>query len=120
MMDNPDMVAGPGRFDTRLMEIGNGRVVSKGGAEGFLGMGLMPGAVGPASPAMGVAIKISDGDSRGKICAGVALEVLRQLGVFSPLDFEELSDFGPRFPVLNWRKIDVGEAFPTFELEMEV
>lgn len=120
MMGNPDMVGGPGRFDTRLMETGKGRIVSKGGAEGFLGMGLMPGALGPASPAMGVAIKISDGDRRGKVCASVALEVLRQLNVLSPLDFEALSDFGPRFPVQNWRKINVGEAYPTFELVREV
>jgi L-asparaginase II len=117
MISNPDMVGGPGRFDTMLMEVGQGRIVSKGGAEAYQGIGLMPGALGSASPAIGIALKIADGDARGKVRAAVTLEVLRQLGALSPAELEALSEFGPRFPVLNWRKIHVGQGYPTFVLE---
>ena len=51
MMAHPEMVGGPGRFDTLLMQTLNGRVVSKGGAEGYEGMGVLPGAIGPGSGA---------------------------------------------------------------------
>jgi L-asparaginase II len=116
MMECPDMVGGPGRFDTRLMEICRGRVLSKGGAEGYQGIGLMPGVLGPGSPAMGIALKIADGDARNKVRAAVTLEVLRQLGALSAAELEALSEFGPRLPLLNWRSIVVGQAYPAFEL----
>ena len=116
MMTYPFMVAGPDRFDTRLMEVGKARVVSKGGAEGFMGVGLMPGALGPGSPAIGIAGKISDGGNRSTVSPAVILEVLRQLGVLSSSELKLLSGFGPRFPVRNWRQRIVGEAYPTFTL----
>lgn len=116
MVLHPDMVAGPERFDTLLMEVGRGRIVSKGGAEAFMGVGLMPGALGPGSPAMGIAGKIMDGGKRSSVAPAVMLEILRQLGVLSASDLKELSQFGPQLPVLNWRGLIVGEAFPTFKL----
>jgi L-asparaginase II len=89
MMSHPYMVGGPGSFDTNLMQVLAGKVVSKGGAEGYQALGIMPGAIGPGSPALGVAIKISDGDLgshatensnvKGHARYSVALEVLRQL-----------------------------------------
>jgi L-asparaginase II len=117
MMANPDMVGGPGRFDTRLMEVGQGRIVAKGGAEGYQGVGLMPGALGPGSPALGIALKISDGDLKSRARPAVTLEVLRQLGALSSSELGLLSEFGPAAPVHNWRKIVVGRARPSFELE---
>ena len=116
MMSNPDMVGGPGRFDTRLMEVAKGRIVSKGGAEGYQGIGIMPGALGDDSPGLGIALKISDGDARNKVRAAVAMEVLRQLGALSDSELAELSEFGPSIPVTNWRKIIVGKGYPTFSL----
>ena len=116
MTAHPDMVAGPDRFDTRLMEIAQGRLVVKGGAEGYQGIGLMPGALHPGSPAIGIAFKVADGDARGKIRSAVAPEVLRQLNALSAAEFEALSEFGPGFPVLNWRKIVVGQGSPAFRL----
>lgn len=116
MIYNPDMVGGPGRFDTRLMEVGKGRFVSKGGAEGYLGLGLMPGALGSGSPALGIAIKVSDGDLTSRAVPAVALEVLRQLGAATSTDLGLLEAFGPRFVIYNWRKLEVGEAYPTFQL----
>jgi L-asparaginase II len=117
MMSNPDMVGGPGRFDTRLMEIGQGHILSKGGAEAYQGIGLMPGALGLGSPSLGIAIKISDGDDRKKVCNAVTLEILRQLGALTAGDMEALLDFGPRYDLFNWRKVVVGEARPAFDLD---
>jgi L-asparaginase II len=113
----PDMVSGPGHFDTRLMETTGGRIVSKGGAEGYQALGLMPDALFPGAPAAGIALKISDGDARGKIRSAVALEVLIQLGVLATSEMEALANFGPCFPVLNWRKLTIGQARPIFKLE---
>lgn len=116
MTRHPDMVAGPGKFDTRLMECGQGKIVSKGGAEGYRGIGLLPGALSPGSPALGIALKISDGDPRGRAAHAVSLEILRQLGALSANDLESLEDFGPVRPVTNWRNLVVGQARPAFEL----
>ena len=120
MMFNPDMVGGPGRFDTRLMEVGHGRIVSKGGAEGYQGIGIMPGALGSDSPAMGIALKIADGDPTGRARSAVTLETLRQLGVLTEEELALLSEFGPNSPVQNWRKLTVGVARPRFQLEREI
>lgn len=117
MIFNPDMVAGPGRFDTRLMEAGKGRLVAKGGAEGYQGVGLMPGALGPGSPAMGIAVKIADGDQKSRARPAVVLEVLRQLNALTQAELALLADFGPVYPVENWRQLKVGEARPVFELD---
>jgi len=114
MTTAPRMVAGPGRFDTLLMEVSAKRIVSKGGAEGYQGLGLPPGAIHAGSPALGIAFKIADGDLRSRARPAVALEILRQLGVLTPIELENLSRFGPRLPLRNWREIEVGEARPSF------
>jgi len=116
MTARPDMVGGPGRFDTNLMVHTNGRIVAKSGAEAFQSIGLMPGTLGPGSPAVGVALKISDGDDRRKVRRAVTMEVLKQLRALSSEEAEELSIFGPEFIVENWREISVGHAYPTFKL----
>jgi L-asparaginase II len=120
MTSNADMVAGPGRFDTRIMEICQGRILAKGGAEGYQGVGLMPGALGPGSPATGIALKISDGDLRQKVRPAVVLEILRQLGALTPAEMGLLEEFGPVFPLYNWRKIEIGQAQPCFQLRLPV
>jgi L-asparaginase II len=126
MIAYPDMIGGPDNFDTFLMQMAQGRVICKGGAEGFQAFGILPGAIKPGSPGYGVAFKVSDGDlkghnypagdPRGHVRPAVTLEILRQLGVFDAEDLEKLSEYGPGFPVQNWRKLKVGEASPCFEL----
>jgi L-asparaginase II len=118
MMAHPDMVGGPGRFDTLLMQTLNGRVVSKGGAEGYEGMGILPGVLGPGSGALGIALKISDGDGYGRAVSAVSMEVLRQLGIFSPNELETLNPFRPKRAVQNWRGLVVGEMRPVFDLHL--
>ncbi|MFM8320808.1 MAG: asparaginase [Chloroflexota bacterium] len=116
MMAYPEMVGGPGRFDTRLMQVTRGRIVSKGGAEAYQGLGLLPGAIRPGSPALGIAMKISDGDDRNMALHAVAMEVLHQLGALSESEMQALSEFGPLSLRYNWRKIEVGRAYPTLTL----
>lgn len=126
MIANPDMVGGPDSFDTALMRALNGKVVCKGGAEGYQAMGVLPGAIGPGSPALGITFKVSDGDlgshtrgrgdSHGAARPLVAVEILRQLGVITPAEVELLVGYGPRFRVENYRQVLVGEAYPAFQL----
>ncbi len=128
MITYPEMIGGPDNFDTSLMLTAQGRVICKGGAEGFQAFGIMPGAIKPGSPALGVAFKVSDGDlkghnfpagdPRGHVRPAVVLEILRQFGVFDAADQSQLADYGPGFPVENWRKIQVGWASPCFTLDM--
>jgi L-asparaginase II len=127
MMAHPDMVGGPDNFDTLLMQALSGDLVCKGGAEGYQAFGLMPGALGPGSPALGVSFKVSDGDlkghnrpvddPRGRVRPAVSLEILRQLGAISADELVRLADFGPTFIVENWRHVIVGQASPCFELQ---
>jgi len=126
MIANPDMVGGPDSFDTHLMQTLKGKVVSKGGAEGYQAMGVLPGAMGPGSPALGITFKISDGDlgshtsgrgdSHGAARPLVAVEILRQLGVITPQELAELAGYGPTFRIENYRHIHAGDAYPAFVL----
>jgi L-asparaginase II len=113
----PEMVCAPGTFDTELMRRRPGLLVAKGGAEGYQGLGLAANALRPGSPALGIALKVSDGAGRAVHVA--ALEVLRQLGLLEESDFDALAafGFGPRVPLRNFRQLEVGEARPVFTLD---
>lgn len=116
MLTHPDMIGGPDSFDTSLMIETSGKIISKGGAEAFLGLGLMPDALSKGSPGIGIVIKIADGDLRGRAKPAVALEVLRQLGGVTDRELSSLDRFGPVLPVKNWRGIEVGVSRPNFKL----
>jgi L-asparaginase II len=104
----PEMVSGPGRFTTRLMEVTQGRIVAKEGAKGFYALDIR----GPAG--LGVALKIADGC---EVCRdGVVLEILRQLGSLSLAELEALAVFY-RKPLRTHRGASVGELAPAVELE---
>jgi L-asparaginase II len=113
----PEMVRGSGGLDTEVMRRRPGLLASKGGAEGYQGLGIVPGALRPNSPALGVAIKIADGAARAVPI--VALEVLRQLGLLGEADFDALAEFdlSPRETLRNFRGLVVGEARPAFNLD---
>lgn len=115
MMAYPDMVAGPGKFDTDLMITGKGRLFCKGGAEGYQIIGVMPGVLGAESPGIGIAIKVSDGDPTGRARQSVSLTILQRLGVFNEDDLAALSGYG-NVPVKNWRQFVVGEIRPAFSI----
>lgn len=115
MINAPEMVSGPGQFDTELMKVGRGNIIAKGGAEGYQSIGLLPGAFGNDSPALGIVYKIADGDSIMRARPLVGIEILRQLGALDDEQIQALSAFYTR-PIKNWRKLDVGELKPVFEL----
>jgi L-asparaginase II len=119
MTSNPEMVSGPDRFDTCLMQVGRGRIVSKGGAEGYQSIGIMPGALSDTSPALGIAIKISDGDQRNRVRPPVSVEILLRLGALNDSDLASLEKFKPISPIQNWRKLVVGYSQPCFELHTQ-
>ncbi|HNR02863.1 MAG TPA: asparaginase [Anaerolineaceae bacterium] len=130
MTSHPDIVAGPDTFDTSLMSACRGRVLTKGGAEGYQALAVLPAA---GSGALGITLKISDGDlaqiDRGERIATIAhdgggrarstaaVEAVRQLGVLNAAQLEALHDFAPRAQY-NWRRIQVGEIRPVFSLEL--
>jgi L-asparaginase II len=117
MTSYPEMVAGFGKFDTRLMQVGNRKIISKGGAEGYHGIGLLPGAISPGSQALGITFKISDGDLTGRASHLVAVEILRQLGVLDDNQIKALEEFYIQ-PVTNWRGLTVGQRRPCFQLTL--
>jgi L-asparaginase len=113
MMDYPEMVAGEGRLDTDLMRAAPGRVVSKGGAEGYHGMGVSR----PDGSAWGIAIKIADGDGK-RGGHPVIVETLRQLGVLDDAALTQLRNYYT-WPVTNHRGLEVGEVRANFKLRRD-
>lgn len=102
MTHHPDMVAGEGAFDTALMRLTEGELVSKSGAEGVQ-------CIGRVGESMGLAIKVGDGAKRAKYAA--AIYVLKQLGWITPTIAEELAD--SYMELGRFKRLDV-----TGELEM--
>jgi L-asparaginase II len=103
MMAAPEMVGGTdGVLDTLLMQALPGRAVSKGGAEGLRGVGLLAGARGAGKSAAGVAVRIEDGDLGARANRAVTVEALDQLGV--------LDDRARRLLVLHHRPVVKGPA----------
>jgi L-asparaginase II len=108
MMAYPEMVGGEGRLDTDLMRAAPGRLVCKGGAEGYHGIGVVKSG-------LGIAIKIVDGN--GQRAGGpAAIEALRQMGVLDGGKVESLRKYH-RPAVRNHRGLEVGEVRPVFELD---
>jgi L-asparaginase II len=125
MTSYPEMISGPTEFDCRLMQVGAGKIVCKRGAEGYQAIGLMPGALNPDSPGIGITLKIMDGDlgqrrldltAYSRVRPAVTLEILKQLGALSTAQSNQLAEFGPVKPVKNHRGILVGESRPVFTL----
>jgi L-asparaginase II len=96
----PRMVAGTGRFDTRVMERLGERVYCKVGAEGVYGAAL-PGA------GLGIAIKVDDGNTARacEVAMAAAIEALVALDVDERHFVRSLSALALR----NWRGVDVGQ-----------
>jgi len=110
MMEYPEMVAGEGRLDTDLMRAVPERIVSKGGAEGYHGMGL----VLENGPALGVAMKIGDGDGK-RGGHPVVIETLRQLGVLDDTALAALKNYHT-WKIANHCGLEVGEVRANFQL----
>lgn len=83
MTSHPMLISGPEGFDSQLMQLTEGAVVSKSGAEGIQ-------CIGRVGEGIGIAIKAVDGCKRAKYAAAVYL--LKQLGWITPDVSETLSD----------------------------
>jgi L-asparaginase II len=125
MSAHPEMVSGYGEFDEQLMKVGEGKIITKRGAEGFQIVGIMPGVIQPDSPGVGIAFKISDGDPArmadtlsfsNRVRPAVTLELLHQLGALSSKQEQALAAFGPMKQIKNHRGIVTGQSRPVFEL----
>ncbi len=79
----PAMVAADGEFDTELMRLSEGELISKAGAEGVQ-------CIGRVGEGLGLAIKVMDGSKRAK--SAVAIHLLTQLGWISPTIAEAMVD----------------------------
>jgi L-asparaginase II len=98
---HPDLVAGPGRLDTLVMQQLPGSVLMKSGAEGVY-CGALP------ERGLGFALKIDDGAKRA--AEVVAVEVISRL-------FPVARDVGPVPGLTNWRGVEVGRIRATQTLE---
>ncbi len=98
---HPDLVAGPGRFDTLVMQRLPGKVLVKTGAEGVY-CGALPGA------GIGFALKIDDGAKRAS--EAVAAHIIAR---FHP----EVHEVAPDSVLRNWRGLDVGRVRATQPVE---
>jgi len=120
MMAHPELVAGEsGRIDTVLMRAYPKRIVSKGGAEGVLAMGLPPGALPSGAPfgdgPMGIAAAIEDGNWARRAGDAASIEILRQIGLaVDPLP-GRLGEYA-RPPIMDPRGEATGEVRPAFRL----
>lgn len=83
MTHHPELIAGPGKFDTQLMQLTEGELVSKAGAEGVQ-------CIGKVGEGMGLTIKSVDGSKRAK-CA-TAIYLLQQMGWITPAVSEILTE----------------------------
>jgi L-asparaginase II len=118
MTTHADLVAGKGRFCTALMRAFDGDVVGKIGAEGSYGLGVRAGAhsVEGVSGALGVAVKVEDGDSG--ILTAIVVELLHQLGVGTQAQRSRLDAYRAP-PVKNTVGIEVGRLSVSVSLERQ-
>ncbi len=83
MTHHPALISGEGEFDTELMRLTEGELVSKAGAEGVQ-------CIGRLGEGMGLAIKVMDGAKRAKYA--VAIHLLKQMGWITPSVSELLDE----------------------------
>lgn len=109
MLAHPEMVSGSEGFCTKLMQVGKGNIVAKGGAAGLYCVGIVGRGIG-------IAVKCEDGASRGR--EPVVVEVLSQLGHLSSDQVEALKDFHQPQNI-NHRGEVCGAVRPVVKLKTE-
>lgn len=109
MRDEPLLVSGEARADLALVRAGAGDWIAKVGADGVQTLASL-------SRGIGLAIKISDGNTRALLAVTVAL--LRQLGWLDNSAAEALKVFDQ--PALcNWRGTETGRLQACLPLPLE-
>jgi L-asparaginase II len=102
MCSHPEMIAGPGRFDTRIIAAYGDAILLKSGAEG-VACAAIPAA------ALGIAVKIDDGASRAAevVMATLLQRFLGEAGATRASNRNVLDDLA-RPAVRNWNGTIVG------------
>ena len=106
----PFMVAGSGRFDTRLMERLGDRVFCKVGAEGVY-CAALPGL------GLGVAVKMDDGNT-SRACEVVMAALIERLLPLSEADADFVRGFSD-VTLRNWNGLEVGQLRAASELRAD-
>lgn len=96
MTHHPHLISGKGAFDTELMRLSQGELVSKAGSEGVQ-------CIGRIGEGMGIAIKVMDGAKRAKYA--VAIHLLKQMGWITPSVSETLSETFMK--LANYKRLEV-------------
>jgi L-asparaginase len=96
MTHYPELISGDGQFDTEVMRLTEGELVSKAGAEGIQ-------CIGRVGQGLGLAIKVMDGAKRAKYA--VAIHLLKQLGWITPAIAEKLAD--THMSISSFKRLDV-------------
>ena len=112
----PEMVGGERRqFDTAVMRATPGTLISKGGAEGVAAVGVLAGAHARGKAAIGVAVKVEDGDAARRARSVTTIEALRQLGALDDAAVTRLAEFASP-PILDPRGEPSGDLRAAFRL----
>jgi L-asparaginase II len=106
MTSHPENVSGKDSLVTNLMNVSNGAIVAKSGAEGLICLAI------PAQQ-LGIAIRIADGSFRAH--AVVVPAVLRQLDAVEPCVVDEIVKLHDP-AIRNHNGIHVGDLRAAFEL----
>jgi len=102
----PYILAGTDRFDSLLMEVTDGRLTVKSGAEGIV-------AIGDNVRGLGIVVRVEDGSERALFPA--AVEALMQIGLINKKQRDALDHF--HHPIIrNWAGTTVGSLQPVFTL----
>ena len=99
MTSFPELIGGVERLDTMLMQVAEGKIISKVGADGVWLCAVLPSEKWPSG--LSVALKVEDGDDR-RARPVIAVELLKKFGVLSADDLPELSPM-----VIKNRRSDV-------------
>ena len=96
MTNYPSLVSGKGGFDTELMCLTEGELLSKAGSEGIQ-------CIARVGEGLGLAIKAVDGSKRAKYA--VAIHLLKQLGWITPEISEQLAE--SFMSIGDYKRLDV-------------
>lgn len=116
MSVHPELVGGEGRFCTILMQSFAGGLIGKVGADASYAIGIRAAghpATGGADGAVGLAVKIEDGNT--KVLYAVVSELLEQLGIGTAEQRRALAGFH-RPAALNTAGVETGRISFSFSL----
>ena len=112
-----ELVAGEGRFCTELMQVFDGALIGKVGADGCYGVGIRASedtASLGAKGSIGISVKIEDGDR--EILYAVVAEILSRLRIGTTETREKLSKFH-HLKRMNTMDVHVGGLSFDFKLQ---